>query len=43
MTIFAIRGQIMKVVIDGNFTAKKRILNIMSKRGVIDLKRKLTT
>ena len=41
MTIFAARGQRMKVVLDGNFIAKK--MKILRKTDVIYLKRKLRT
>ena len=44
MTIFAARGQRMKVVLDGNFIAKKNEnLKILSKTDVMYLNRKLRT
>ena len=41
MTIFATRGQRMKVVIDGNFIAKK--MKIFSKTDIMYLQKKLRT
>ena len=44
MTIFATRGQRMKVVIDGNFIAKEvKKMKILRKTDIIYLKRKLRT
>ena len=44
MTILTARGQRMKVVIDGNFIAKKnQKIKILRKTDIIHLKRKLRT